>query len=67
MRISPASLLVVLALVVPFIVEFRTVAAWIGIELSIVQTVLVGVVVLGAIVVWALLPETGEDGSGTLG
>lgn len=67
MRIDPGLLLVILAIAVPFIVELRTVAAWIGIGLSIVQTVVIGVVVLGAIVVWAVAPRSGGSESGMAG
>ncbi|AGB17564.1 hypothetical protein Halru_2997 [Halovivax ruber XH-70] len=62
MRIDPALLLVVLVLAVPFIVELRTVAAWVGIDLSLLQTVLIGVAILGAIVVWAVTGDSGGNG-----
>jgi len=63
MRIDPALLLVVLVLSVPFIVEFRTVAAWVGVDLSLLQAALIGVAVLGAIVVWAVTGDSGGNGS----
>lgn len=57
MRVHPAVLLVLLALTIPFIVELRTVAVWIGIELTIGQTAVIGALVVGAVIAWALLPE----------
>jgi len=63
MRIDPALLAVVLVLAVPFIVELRTVAAWVGIDLSILQTAIIGVAVLGAIVVWAVTGDSGGNAS----
>ncbi|MFC3959260.1 hypothetical protein [Halovivax cerinus] len=63
MRIDPALLLVVLALAVPFVVELRTVAAWVGVDLSLVQTAVVGIAILGAIVLWAV--TGGEEGNGS--
>jgi len=63
MRIDPVLLLVVLVLAVPFIVELRTVAAWVGIDLSLLQTAIVGVALLGAIVVWAVTGDSGGNGS----
>lgn len=67
MRIDPALLLVVLVLAVPFIVELRTVAAWVGLDLSLAQTAIIGVALLGAIVVWAITGDSGGDGSETPG
>ncbi|WP_247728827.1 hypothetical protein [Halovivax limisalsi] len=63
MRIDPAVLLVVMALAIPLIVELRTVAAWVGIDLTLVETAVVGVALLGAIVAWALSGDSGENGS----
>ncbi|WP_290819294.1 hypothetical protein [Halovivax sp.] len=56
MRVHPALLLVLLALTIPLVVELRTMAVWVGIELSIAQTAAVGAVLIGALVVWALFP-----------
>ena len=58
MRISPAGLLVVLALAVPVVVQLRTVLAFVGIHITALQTVVIGVLVLAAIVVWAVFPES---------
>ncbi|WP_226480983.1 CbaC protein [Natrinema amylolyticum] len=57
MRISKGALLVVVAVLVPFVVEFRTALTWLGIELSVLESVaLAGALVLG-LVIWALWPE----------
>ncbi|GAB3672967.1 CbaC protein [Halopiger thermotolerans] len=57
MRISRGSLLVVLAVLVPIVVELRTALSWFGIYLSVLETVAIGVVVAAAIVIWAVLPS----------
>ena len=67
MRFHPAVLLVIVALTVPLVVELRTMAVWIGLELSVAQTLAIGAVVIGAIVAWAMLPERKENGSGASG
>lgn len=67
MRISKGGLLVVLAFIAPVIVELRTVLAWFGVELSVLESVVLSVVVVVAILIWAFLPddegENGDDGS----
>ncbi len=62
MRISKAGLLVVLALLAPLLVELRVVASWFGIELTVFQTVLIALVLVGAVLVYAFWPES--DGAG---
>lgn len=57
MRVHPAVLLVLIALVVPLVVELRTVAVWVGVELSLAQTAVIGVFVVGALVAWAVFPD----------
>ncbi|QFU81132.1 CbaC protein [Natronorubrum aibiense] len=61
MRISKAGLLVVLAFLAPVLVELRTVLAWANIELGVLETVALGSVIIAAILVWAFLPEGGDD------
>ncbi|TYL36858.1 CbaC protein [Natronococcus pandeyae] len=61
MRISKAGLLVVLALLAPLLVELRTVLSWINVELSVLETAVVGAVLVAIVLVWAFLPENGED------
>ncbi|AGB36171.1 hypothetical protein [Natronococcus occultus] len=60
MRISKAGLLVVLALLAPLLVELRTVLSWVNVELTVLETGLVGAVLVVAILVWAFLPENGN-------
>ncbi|QCS43828.1 CbaC protein [Natrinema versiforme] len=65
MRISPGALLVVVAVLVPFVVEFRTALSWFGVELSVLESVaLAGVFVLG-LLVWAMWPQNGGDEMGS--
>ena len=67
MRIEPGILLVLIALMVPFIVQIRTVAAFVGIEVSVAQNATIGILAIAIIVVWALLPEnepTGPNANG---
>ena len=56
MRVHPALLLVLLALTIPLVVELRTMAVWVGVELSLAQTAAVGALLIGALLVWALFP-----------
>lgn len=60
MRISKAGLLVVLALLAPLLVELRTVLSWVNVELTVLETAVVGAVLVVAILVWAFLPENGD-------
>ncbi|MWV41577.1 MULTISPECIES: CbaC protein [Natrialba] len=62
MRISKAALLVVIAFTVPILVELRTVLAWVNVELTVLESVTLGVAMILAILVWALWPENGESG-----
>lgn len=64
MRISTGALLVVVAVLVPFVVEFRTALTWIGIDLSVLESVvLAGVLVLG-LLIWAVWSENGGGEAG---
>lgn len=60
MRISKGTLLVVVAILVPFIVEFRTALSWFGITLSIFETAVLGLTVVLTLLVWAVLPRDDE-------
>ena len=57
MRVHPALLLVLIAMTVPLVVELRTVAVWVGVELSLGQTALIGVFAVVAILAWAVFPD----------
>jgi len=59
-RISKGALLVVLALTIPLIVELRTMLVWVGIELSVLESAVIGVTIVAIILLWAFLPE-GDD------
>lgn len=60
MRISKGTLLVVVAVLVPFIVEFRTALSWFGITLSVLETAVLGSAVVLALLIWAVLPQDDE-------
>ncbi len=60
MRISKAALLVVIAFTVPILVELRTVLAWVNVELTVLESVTLGVAMILAILVWALWPKRRE-------
>ncbi len=57
MRISPGALLVLIAVSIPFIVQSRTVAAFIGLDMSVWQMIALGTVTISAIILWAVWPE----------
>ncbi|MEY7850420.1 CbaC protein [Natrarchaeobius sp. A-rgal3] len=67
MRISKAALLVVIAFTVPILVELRTVLAWINVELTVLESVILGVAMILAILAWALWPENGDSGPSGIG
>lgn len=58
MRISRAGLLVVIAIMVPILVELRTVLAYFSVSISVMETVLIGALAVGALVLWAVFPTT---------
>ena len=57
MRISRAGLLVAIVIMVPIIVELRTVFVHLGLDVSLAQTALLGAVMIGALVLWAVAPD----------
>lgn len=59
MRVSPAQLVVLLAILVPFIVQIRTVAGFVGIEVTVTQNAAIGALIILAILVWAMTPRNG--------
>ncbi|PCR88760.1 CbaC protein [Natrinema ejinorense] len=65
MRISKGALLVVIAVLIPFVVEFRTALSWFGITLSALETAVLGIAVVLAVLLWAVWPpsETTESES----
>lgn len=61
MRISKAGLLVALAFLAPILVELRTVLAWVDIHLSVLETAVIGAIIVTGLLVWAFLPENGDE------
>ncbi|WP_254524270.1 CbaC protein [Natrinema caseinilyticum] len=59
MRTTPAKLLILSAFVLVILVEGRTVLAFFGIGLTPLETVLIGIVTIGALIVWAMWPVRG--------
>ncbi len=57
MRISKGALLVVVAVLVPIVVELRTALSWFGVELSVLETVVLGLAVVAALLAWAAWPQ----------
>lgn len=57
MRISRVGLLVTIVVMVPIIVELRTVLVHLGIDISLVETALIGIAMIGALIAWAIVPE----------
>lgn len=56
MRLSPAKLLIVVALCLVILIELRTVLAFFGIELAVGQSLGLGAAIIGAIILWVILP-----------
>ena len=63
MRISRGALLVLIAMSVPIIVELRTVASFVGIEIPLSMTLVLSLLVVVALVFWATLPPKQEPES----
>ena len=57
MRIHPAVLFVLIGISIPFIIQSRTVAHYAGIDMTAVHTLILGIVVIGAMIVYAFLPN----------
>jgi hypothetical protein len=57
MRISRAGLIVAIVIMVPVIVELRTVFVHLGFDVSLAETALLGAVAVGALVLWATAPD----------
>ncbi len=61
MRIAPAHLLVLLAVLLPFIVQIRTVAGFLGLEVTVAQNAAIGALIILAVILWAMMPEDGSN------
>jgi ethanolamine transporter EutH len=57
MRISRGGLLVVIAVMVPIVIELRTVFVHLGVDMSIAETGLLAAVMIGALLAWAIAPD----------
>ncbi|MDQ2050768.1 CbaC protein [Natronolimnohabitans sp. A-GB9] len=57
MRVSKEALLIILAFIAPIIVELRTVLAWANIELTVLESVVLGLAIVALVLVWAFFPE----------
>ncbi|NKE37855.1 CbaC protein [Natronococcus sp. JC468] len=60
MRVSKGALLVGIVLLVPFVIELRTVLSWFGVEITVTESILVGLALALAITAWALWPPNGD-------
>lgn len=61
LRLSPAKLLIVIAFAIVILVELRTVLALFGIDISVRGALVVGLVAIGALVLWAIAPVFTTD------
>ncbi|WP_049928573.1 hypothetical protein [Halopiger goleimassiliensis] len=64
MRLSPAVLLVAIAFIVPVVVELRTVLAWFGVEVTVLESLALGAALSLGLVLYAVWPESEPHGSG---
>lgn len=62
MRVSPVGLLVALVVMVPIIIEMRTVFVHLGLDVSLAETALLGTALIGAVVLWAVAPDLRRRG-----
>ncbi|MCU4751288.1 CbaC protein [Halobacteria archaeon AArc-curdl1] len=60
MRISFAKLLLLIAFFIVILVEARTVFAFFGIDVSLIGIAVTGVLVISALVLWAIRPGNDE-------
>lgn len=61
MRISPAKFLILFALILVIVVELRTVLAFVDIELTVLESVAIGIVAIFALIVWTFAPLTTDS------
>ncbi|WP_254863029.1 CbaC protein [Halovivax gelatinilyticus] len=61
MRISPPRLLILIALLLVVLIELRTALAFFDVEITVNQLVGLGVVTMGALLIWALWPADGAS------
>ena len=64
MRISPPRLLILIALLLVVLIELRTALAFFDVEITVNQLLGLGVVTIGALLLWALWPTESASESG---
>lgn len=64
MRISPPRLLILIALLLVILIELRTALAFFDVEITVNQLLGLGVVTIGALLLWALWPTESASESG---
>ncbi len=57
MRVSRVGLIVAIVVMVPIIIELRTVFVHLGLDISLAETALLGVFLIGLLIVWAITPD----------
>ncbi|AXR77400.1 CbaC protein [Natrarchaeobaculum sulfurireducens] len=60
MRTSPARLLILIAFILVFVVELRTVLAFFDVEITVLESLAIGLLAIGTLLVWALRPAADE-------
>ena len=57
MRVSPIGLTVAIVVMVPIIIEMRTVFVHLGLDVSLAETAVLGAAMIGAVILWAIAPD----------
>lgn len=60
MRVSRVGLLVAIVVMVPIIIELRTVIVHLGLDVSLAETALIGIALIGLLIAWAIAPDIRE-------
>lgn len=61
MRISGGALLVAIAFTVPIVVELRTVLAWFGVHITVLEGLVLGLALIGALLIYAFWPDADDS------
>ena len=62
MRVSRVGLIVAIVVMVPIIIEMRTVFVHVGLDVSLAETAILGALMIGALVLWAMAPDLRKSG-----
>lgn len=62
MRVSRIGLIVAIVVMVPIIIEMRTVFVHVGLDVSLAETAFIGALMIGALVLWAMAPDLRKNG-----